>query len=65
MTGAFQDSVHAFHQFLIETVDSICIVQCKKAEKIADFATRLGRSLGDVEVKQFLKQSLFEHETAK
>ena len=63
MAGAFQDSVDAFHQFLVETIDGVCIVQRQQAEKVAHFATRLGRTLGDVEVEQFLEQSLLEHQT--
>lgn len=65
VTGAFKDPVNALHQFLVEAVDGVRVVQRQQAEKVADFATRLCRSLSDVEVEQFLEQSLLEHETSE
>lgn len=64
-SGAFKDPVHALRQFLVEAFDGVRVVQRQKAKKVADFATLLGRSLSNVEVEQFLEQSLLEHETSE
>ena len=61
VAGTFENAIDAVHQFLVEAVNGVGIVERQQAEEVTDLVARLSRALRNVKVEQLLEESLLKH----